>query len=155
VSTPRDDSSARRVRGLRANSFATIVISLVEYGLGIWVNLFGNLPASDHGSTIVTGFTRAVADGPVGLSIHALLGVILIISATAALVRSVLVHQPGLIGVTSLGLAAIIVAALSGARFVGDASNTLSMAMAIGAGIAIGAYSLVLFIAGARATPRA
>jgi len=66
VSTARDDSSARRVRGLRANSFAAIVILLVEYGLGSWVNLYGNLPASDHGSTIGTGFTRAVAGGPGG-----------------------------------------------------------------------------------------
>jgi len=39
-------AAAARMTGLRANSFAAIVILLIEYGLGAWVSLYGHLPAS-------------------------------------------------------------------------------------------------------------
>ncbi|HEY6314557.1 MAG TPA: hypothetical protein VIY52_27690 [Streptosporangiaceae bacterium] len=45
-------SAGNRVRGLRANCLAAVVILLVEYGLGIWVNLYGHLSASDHGANM-------------------------------------------------------------------------------------------------------
>jgi hypothetical protein len=137
---------AKRVRGLRANSFAAIVILLIEYGLGIWVNLYGQLPAADHGAKLAAGFGRAVADGPAGLSIHTVLGLVLIVSAITALVRSILVRRPALITVAAVGLVAIVAAAVSGARFVGHGDNGSSMGMAVAAGVAIGAYALALFL---------
>jgi hypothetical protein len=139
--------------GLRANSFAAIVILLIEYGLGVWVSLYGHLPASDHGANIATGFARAVSKGPAGLSIHAVLGAILVISAVTAIVRAALVRRPVMVGATAVGLAAIVVAALSGASFVGDDSNGASMSMAVAAGVAIGAYALVLLLSVGAAEP--
>ena len=141
----RPPISAKAIRGLRANSFAAIVILLAEYGLGVWMSLYGQLPASDHGSNLATGFGRAVADGPVGLSIHAVLGAVLIVSAATALVRSILIRRAALIALTSVGLLSVVAAALSGAHFVGNGDNTSSMSMAVAAGTAIGAYALVLF----------
>jgi hypothetical protein len=144
--------SARTVRGLRANSLAALVMLLLEYGLGIWVNLYAQLPASDNGASLPAAFGRAVADGPIGLSIHAVLGAVLIISAISAVVRSFGVRRPVLIGAAITGLAAVVIAALSGARFVGDGADATSMSMAIAAGVAIGAYALMLFAsAGVRA----
>ena len=152
---PAGARAATRVRGLRANSFAAVVILLVEYGLGIWVNLYGQLPASDHGASVATGFARAIYKGPVGLSVHALLGVILIVSALTAVVRAVLVRRPALIGATGVGLVAIVMAAFSGASFVGDESNSSSMGMAVAAGVAVAAYALVLLLsAGIAVSPR-
>lgn len=115
--------AATKVRGLRANSFAAVVILLVEYGLGMWVNLYGQLPASDHGASIATGFARAIHKGPVGLSVHALLGVILIVSALTAVVRVVLVRRPALIGAATVGLVAVVMAPFSGASFVATAAT--------------------------------
>ena len=138
--------AATRVRGLRANSFAAVVILVVEYGLGMWVNLYGQLPASDHGASIAAGFARAIYKGPVGLSVHAVLGVILIVSALTAVVRAVLVRRTALISATAVGLAAMVMAAISGSRFVGDASNSSSMGMAVATGVAVAAYALVLFL---------
>lgn len=142
------DQVATRARGLRANSFAAVVILLIEYGLGVWVNLYGHLPASDHGANVATGFARAVPNGPAGLSIHALLGLILIVSASTAVVRAVLARRPVLVGAAAAGLAAVVVAALSGASFAGNGSNGASMGMAVAAAVAIGAYTLVLFLPG-------
>jgi hypothetical protein len=143
---PVERQAAARMTGLRANSFAAIVILLIEYGLGVWVSLYGHLPASDHGVSIATGFAQAVSEGPAGLSIHAVLGVILVISAVTAAVRAALVRRPVMVGATAVGLAAIVAAALSGASFVGDGSNGASMSMAVAAGVAIGAYALVLLL---------
>jgi hypothetical protein len=139
-------AESKRVRGLRANSFAAIVILLIEYGLGIWVNLYAHLPRADHGADVAGGFGRAVADGPVGLSIHALVGVILVVSATTAVVRSILIRRIALVVVAALGLVAVLVAGLGGARFVGQGTDASSMTMAIGAGVAIGAYAFILFV---------
>jgi hypothetical protein len=146
-------AEATRMRGLRANSFAAIVILLIEYGLGVWVSLYGHLPASDHGADLATGFAQAVSKGPAGLSIHAVLGAILVISAITAVVRAALARRPAMVGATAVGLLAIVLAVLSGASFVGDDSNGASMSMAVGAGLAIGAYALVLLLsAGAAET---
>ena len=142
---------AARMRGLRANSFAAIVMLLIEYGLGVWVSLYGHLPASDHGANLATGFARAVSKGPAVLSIHAVLGALLVISAVTAVVRAVLVRRPVMVGATAAGLLAIVGAALSGASFVGDDSNGASMGMAVGAGIAIGAFALVLLLSASAA----
>jgi hypothetical protein len=140
------NAQADRVRGLRANSLAATVILLIEYGLGIWVNLYGRPPASGHGAGLAAGLGRALTAGPVALSIHAGLGLVLVVSAISALVRSVLVGRPVLIAVTSLGLLAVVAGAVSGARFVGDGDNASSMSMAVAAAVAIAAYALTLFL---------
>ena len=113
------------------------------------------LPASGQGASIATGFARAIYQGPVGLSVHALLGVILIVSALTALVRAVLVRRPALVGATAVGLVTVVMAALSGASFVGDGSNSSSMGMAVAGGVAVAAYALVLLpSAGIAVSPR-
>jgi hypothetical protein len=76
------------------------------------------------------------------------LGVVLILSAVTAVVRSVLVRRTMFVAVTAVGLVAIVVAAWSGASFVANGSSAASMGMAIATGLAIGAYVLVLFASG-------
>src|SRR6266700_7542307 len=59
--------TARRrasVTGLRANSFAALVMLLIEFGLGSWVNLYAHLPAADHGRGTFAAFADAIAKGP-------------------------------------------------------------------------------------------
>lgn len=149
------DVDAQRMRGLRTNCFAATVALLIEYGLGMWANLYGHLPASDHGATVLSGIARAISNGPVGLSLHALLGLVLIVSAGTALVRAVLVRARVLITLAGVALVAILAAAMSGATFVGHGNDAASMTMAIAAAIAIAAYVIVLFVTGgARASHR-
>jgi hypothetical protein len=80
------------------------------------------------------------------LSIHAVLGAFLVVTAVAAVVRALLVRRRALVAATAVGLIAIVVAALSGASFVGNGSNGASMSMAVTGGVAIGAYALVLLL---------
>ena len=141
---------ASRVRGLRIASLAAVVLLLIEYGFGIWVNLYGQLPAADHGAGVATGFGRAITDGPAGLTIHALLGVALLASAVTLVVRAVLVRRAWPIALAVLGLCAIIVSAINGSRFVGDPSNAASLAMGIAAAVAILCDVIIGFAATAR-----
>ena len=62
---------------------------LVQYGLGIWINLFvPTLPKPDHGASGATAFGRAVANGPVGLSIHVSLGLALVLIGLGLAIRA-------------------------------------------------------------------
>jgi len=141
---------AARFAGLRANSFAAIIALLVEFCLGIWVNLYGHLPAADHGANVGTGFSRAISGGPVGLSIHAVVGALIVISSVTATVRAVLVRRPVVLVPAVLGLLAVVDAAVSGATFVGNGSNAASMSMAVATAVAVACYAFLLLISGQR-----
>jgi hypothetical protein len=138
---------AGRVRGLRANSMAGLVMLLVEYGLGMWTNVYAKVPASDQGKAAFAAFGDAVARGPVGLALHALLGTLLIVTAVSVVVRASFVRQPALIVVGCVALLAILAAWLSGATFVGNAANGASFGMALATGVAILGYATIVFIA--------
>ncbi len=146
VTDPQPPTPARRrTQGLRAAALAALVMLVVQYAFGMWVNLYGHLPAADHGAGLPTGFARAVADGPAGLAVHAVLGVALLATAGSVIVRALLAGRRLAVVIGAVGLCAIAVAALAGARFVGEATNTASFAMAIAGGVAMVCYAVILF----------
>ncbi|HEX3462263.1 MAG TPA: hypothetical protein VHT49_15255 [Acidimicrobiales bacterium] len=140
------DRASKRAFGLRANSLAAMVMLLLEFGLGIWVNLYGHLPASDQGKSAFTAFAHAVADGPVGLSLHALLGTLLVVTAAGAVVRTMLIGNRPMIAVAGVALLAILAAWSSGAKFVGNMSNGPSLTMALATAVALLCYAVILFV---------
>jgi len=58
------------------------------------VNIYANLPASDHGKGMCPAFGHVVADGPVGLSLHAIVGTLLLITGITAVVRAAFTRSP-------------------------------------------------------------
>ena len=62
--TNASPQQAARIMGLRANALAAVVMLLIQYCLGISVNLDSTLPASDHGKSLFGGFPAAVGNGP-------------------------------------------------------------------------------------------
>ena len=135
-----------RVSGLRANALAALVMLLIQYSLGISVNLYSTLPGSDQGSSLFAGFASAVGDGPVLLSLHALLGTLLLFTASAALIRSLRLAAAAPIALTTIALLSIVVAWLAGSQFVGHPKNATSLTMALAAALAILCYALVIFL---------
>ena len=133
---------ARRVSGLRRASFAAFVMLVVQFALGIYVNLYVTVPAADHGR----GFGQAIANGPGGLTVHIVLGLLLILAALVFLVQPILARQPVLIGAGVLGLLAMIGAAASGRAFTGSGKEGASMAMAALAAVGLLCYGTVLFL---------
>lgn len=145
--------AAARANGLRANALAAIVMLLIQYCLGISVNLDSTLPTADHGTSLFGGFPSAVGNGPILLTLHALLGTLLLITALAALLRSVRVAAPRPIALTALALLAICVAWVSGSEFVGQQRTGASLAMALATAAAILCYVLVIFLLKPTAEP--
>jgi hypothetical protein len=60
--------------GLRRVSVAALIMLIVQYGLGIVLNLYIGVPASDAHA----GLMQEIASGPLMLTLHALLGLALL-----------------------------------------------------------------------------
>ena len=138
-----DEAGVARIDRLRGMTFGAILMLLIEYGLGMWVNQFGNLPGADHGKGLFAAFGRAVADGPAGLGIHAVLGLVIFVMSVQVLVRAIMLRRKVAIVTSVVGAAAIIGGGV--ALFVGSGANGNSFGMAISAGVAILAYAVGLF----------
>lgn len=136
----------RKASNFRVNSFATLVMLLLEIGIGMGVNLLTALPAHDTGKSLFAAYGSAVTNGPLILTIHALLGTLIAISGATALVRAIKLRSMVPIVISGIALLAILAAWLSGSAFVGAQANGASLAMAMASVIATFCYALILFI---------
>jgi hypothetical protein len=134
--------TASRISGLRRASFAAFVMLVVQLALGVYVNLYVTVPSADHGH----GFGQAIANGPAGLTLHIVLGLLLILAALGFLVQAVQARRPALIAVAVLGLLAMVGAAASGSAFTGSGNDGASMAMALLAAVGLLCYGVSLFL---------
>ena len=149
------DVLLKRVGGLRANSLAAVVMLLIQYGLGMAVNLYSSLPTSDRGKSLFPAFGAAVGNGPVLLTLHALLGTLLLVTGMAAVIRATRLSAPPLIALSTIAFASILGAWMSGADFVARMKNGSSLAMALATALAILCYAVTLFLLGLPARRRA
>src|SRR5579872_5638191 len=85
--------STGRTAGLRRASLAALVLLLIQYGIGIGVNLYVTVPAADQGHTIGS----AISNGPAALTVHVVLGLLLILAAVALVVLAIAARRPGVI----------------------------------------------------------
>ena len=139
----------RRLSGLRKNSFAISVMLLVQYGLGMGVNLYANwLPTREPGSSR----HWPLISQPVVLAVHATLGVLMLVAGVSVLVRAIVARHRPAIASSAAGLAAIAAAAFSGATF-SNGQDGASMAMAILTGVALLCYLANLLVVGPPTTP--
>ncbi len=137
-----------RVTRLRGNALGAVVMLLIQYSLGISVNLYSTLPAANRGKSLFGGFAAAVGNGPVLLTLHALLGSLLLITALAAFTRSLRLGARPAIVLSAVALLAILAAWIAGSAFVGRQQNDASLAMALATAAAILCYTLVIFLLG-------
>jgi hypothetical protein len=131
-----------RISGLRRASFAAFVMLVVQFALGIYVNLYVTVPSGDHGH----GFGQAITNGPAGLTLHIVLGLLLILAALGFLVQAILARLPALIVVAVAGLLAMIGAGASGSAFAGSGRDGASMAMGALAAVGLLCYGTSLFL---------
>jgi hypothetical protein len=135
--------SARQRAGLRRASLAALVLLVVQFGIGMAVNLYVAVPGSDHGQKIWT----VISAGPAGLTVHIVLGLLLILAAVGLVVRAVIARHRALIVASAIGLLALIGAAAQGASFVDSGHPSASMVMAILTGVAILSYGASIYLA--------
>lgn len=134
-----------RIAGLRANALAAIVMLILEYWLGIWMTLEGHVPSSDHGAGFWGAFLDAITNGPVGLALHALLGTLIIVTSAGLVVRAIMSKRTSWSVLAVVGLLSVLVAWLSGVRFVSTADSGPSFFMALMTGVALLCDVLIVF----------
>lgn len=126
---------ARRLAALRGNCMGAAVLLIIQFALGIGVNLYITLPR--HQSFLPAVFGSAT------LAAHAVVALALLGAAIGALARAIRARRA--IVFTSAGLAAILVAGIAGASFVGNQSNGASLTMALATAVAMFCYVAAVF----------
>jgi lysylphosphatidylglycerol synthetase-like protein (DUF2156 family) len=124
------------LEAVRQVSLAALIMLVVQYGLGIILNLYIAVPASDAHAAL----TQEIANGPLMLTVHALFGLALIGAALVLLVRAVRLDDRGIAVLAAAGLTAIGGAFASGEIFVRNGQNGASLAMALLTGVALLCY---------------
>ena len=145
LSAPGRHSRRAGRAGLRHLSVAALIMLVLQYGLGIVLNLYVEVPASDAHAGII----QEIATAPLALTAHAILGVALIGTAILLVARAVGVRDRLLAVLATAGLTAIGGAFGAGEIFVRDGQDTASMAMAILTGMALLCYIGTLTLASA------
>ena len=142
----------RELWRLRGQAFGALVMLIIQFAIGMVVNLYGTVPNADKGSGFLTAIGRAFSNGPAVLAIHAALGLLILLAAAALLVRAILARLRAVIGLSAVGLLAVLAAAAGGASFVGNglASASLTMALATAAAMLCYAVCLMALSAGRR-----
>ena len=129
--------------GLRRVCLAALIMLVAQYGLGIFLNLYVAVPASDAHA----GIFGEIATAPMALTVHALLGLALIAAAILLVVRAVSVGDRLLAVLAAAGLTAIGGAFAAGEIFVRNGQSSASLAMAILTGVALLCYVGTLALA--------
>jgi hypothetical protein len=131
--------SASRIDGIRRSSMSAFVLLLIQYTIGMGVNLFVKVPSTDR------SIGDALSKGPAALTLHVLVGLLLVLASVGLVVKSLAAGRPGLIATSSVGLMAIVGAAMSGSAFLNKGQNSASMSMAVCAGIGLWAFAANLY----------
>jgi hypothetical protein len=134
--------------GIRRASLGTSVGLLIQYGLGMWVNLYVTVPARDQGGGMMTAIGQALSNGPAALAAHAGLGLLIVLGSIVLVVRSVQTRQRATIVTSSINLLAVAGAAANGAAFVNAGAASASFSMALLTGVALLCQVVNLYISG-------
>jgi hypothetical protein len=139
---------------VRRMSLGIALALLVQYALGMVVNLYVTVPARDHGGGILTAVGRAFSAGPAAVAIHAGLGLLLIAGGINLVIRSARSRHRALIWLSAVSLLSILGAAVSGAGFVNSGADGASLAMALLTGAALACSALSLYVLSPAPRPR-
>jgi hypothetical protein len=127
---------------------------LVQFLLGMAVNLFVNIPTNHPGanppeyfSGVAQSVTWAILQGPLLLVLHAVLGLVLLAGAVLTFVRGVRTGPRSLAIATGVSALAVLVAGLNGGSFLNYNEDFSSMIMASFFAIAVVSYAVGLYVA--------
>jgi hypothetical protein len=126
-------------------SVAALIMLVVQYGLGVFLNLYVSIPASDGHA----GYFQEIANAPLALTGHALLGLGLIGTAILLLATAVGLRDRLIAVLATAGLTAIGGAFGAGEIFVKNGQSGASLAMAVLTGVALLCYVGTLVLAAA------
>jgi hypothetical protein len=144
------------LRGARIGFLMALVFLIVQFLLGMAVNLFVTIPTNHPGanppeyfSGVAQSVTWALLQGPLLLILHAGLGLLLVFAAIGLLVRGIQSRTRSMILATSFGAFGVLAAGFNGGSFLNYNQDFSSMLMASAFAIAVIAYSVGLYLTAA------
>ena len=147
---------------MRDQFLGTLIFLIVQFLLGMAVNLFVTIPTDHPGarppeyfSGVAQSVTWAILHGHVLLQIHAVVGLLLVLQAFGLLVTAIRARTKDLIIVTSFGAVGVLAAGFNGGSFLNYNQDFSSMLMAAFFAIAVVAYAVGLFVTGRPASASA
>jgi hypothetical protein len=142
-------------QGMRDQFLGTLIFLMIQFLLGMAVNLFVTIPTShpganppEHFGGVVQSVTWAILHGQILVILHASLGLLLVLNALGLLVAAIRVRQRDLITVTAFGLSGVLAAGFNGGSFLNYDQDFSSMLMATFFAIAVVAYAVGLLVTG-------
>ncbi|HEX6449920.1 MAG TPA: hypothetical protein VF060_10715 [Trebonia sp.] len=130
---------------LRGTCLVTLAAIAVQFSLGVILNLYVQVPSSDAHA----GWLREIETAPAALTVHAVLGLLLLGGAAVVAIQAIALRHGALIAVATAGVAALIGAFAAGEEFVKNGSNGASLTMALLASVALVCYVIAQAIAAA------
>jgi len=153
--TAAQGTKASRISEVRRTAFGLTIGLLVQFGLGMFINLFVQIPAdhsgaspSEYFSGVARSVSWAIGHGAIALSIHAVLGLLLVLGSISLAVRGVRSGRRVIGWASSLGAVAILAAGFNGGSFLNYNEDVNSLLMASFFGTAVLCYAVVLFVTG-------
>jgi hypothetical protein len=133
---------------MRVICLTALIALVVEFGIGMVLNLYKTIPSPGAHA----GYEPEAGTGPVTLTVHTSLGVVLICAAIALLMRARSEGNRTLIRLAATGLIAMLGAFAAGEIFVRDGQMGASLCMAVLTAVALVSYIAVLNLV--RVVPR-
>jgi hypothetical protein len=126
----------------RRGSLAVLALILVEYGIGMYINLYVTVPLAGRGH----GLGGAVTNGPAVLALHAVIGLLLGLGAVGVLAQAAMARHLGAIAASVAGLTALALADAAGTSFTSSGHPADSMAMSVLTGAALACYAATRYV---------
>jgi hypothetical protein len=128
-----------------------MVVLLVQFGLGMWVNLYARIP-SNHPGTNASGYfagvfhsvTWAILHGQIPLAVHAALGLVLSVGILHGIFWNLKWGNTASISLTVIGAAFVVAAAFNGGAFLTYGKDVYSFLMALFFGAALLMYGFLI-----------
>jgi hypothetical protein len=140
-------------RQLRNGFLALLCVLIVQFLLGMAVNLFVTVPrdhpganAPEYFSGVVQSVTWAILHGHVLLILHAILGLLLVLMGAGVMFQAIRSGTRSVVITSVIGAIAILAAGFNGGSYLNYHEDFSSMIMASLFAIAVIAYAVALYL---------
>jgi heme A synthase len=131
--------SQAQAERLRMASFGALTMLILQFVLGTAYNLYGTAPTATK--------SVGVFSSPL-LASHVILGILTILAGIMLVVRAVQANARPVLGLSIVGLVALLAAAGAGSAFAGKGAAGDSLGMAVATAVAMLCYAVNLVILG-------
>lgn len=128
-----------KTTGLRVLTAIILILLAVQFFIGMWVNLFVQVPdkhpgvnAPEYFSGVFQGVLWALSSAPLWLRLHASVGLLLFLASIVLLVLAIAARRGSWIAVAIVGFLGIVGAGFNGASFMNYGHDFSSLLMAVG-----------------------